>query len=111
MGMFLISIIITVSVSVTNLFFSLHHPFVSIPTNYHYHYLSYHYPLHYTTLHYTTLHYTTLHYTPLHRYKEFYKQRIELTRKQLIFTKQIRPFKIEADMKAFVNPFTGEVLK
>jgi len=45
------------------------------------------------------------------KYKDFYAQRIADTRKKLILSKQIRPFKIEADMKIFKNPFTGEVLK
>ncbi len=45
------------------------------------------------------------------KYKAFYQQRIAETRKKLILSKQIRPFKIEADMKVFKNPFTGEVLK
>ena len=45
------------------------------------------------------------------KYKAFYEGRIQETRKKLILSKQIRPFKIEADMKIFKNPFTGEVLK
>ncbi len=45
------------------------------------------------------------------KYKAFYAGRIADTRKKLILSKQIRPFKIEADMKIFKNPFTGEVLK
>ena len=45
------------------------------------------------------------------KYIDFYNGRIKETRAKLILSKQIRPFKIEADMKIFKNPFTGEVLK
>ena len=45
------------------------------------------------------------------KYLAFYQGRIAETRKKLILSKQIRPFKLEADMKVFKNPFTGEVLK
>lgn len=45
------------------------------------------------------------------QYKANYQSYIDKTRAKLIFTKQIRPFKIEADLKTFRNPFTGEVLK
>jgi hypothetical protein len=45
------------------------------------------------------------------KYKAGYRAYIKSTREKLIYTKQIRPFKIEANMKTFKHPFTGEVMK
>lgn len=45
------------------------------------------------------------------KYVDFYDSRTSHLREQLIFTKQIRPFVIEAARKEYKNPFTGEFLK
>jgi hypothetical protein len=45
------------------------------------------------------------------KYVDFYDGRTSKLREQLIYTKQLRPFKIEAVRKEYKNPFTGEFLK
>lgn len=45
------------------------------------------------------------------KYVDFYDKRTAHLREQLIFSKQIRPFVIEAKRKEYRNPFTGEFLK
>ena len=45
------------------------------------------------------------------KYIAFYDKRTSDLREQLIFSKQIRPFIIEAKRKEYRNPFTGEFLK
>ena len=45
------------------------------------------------------------------KYIKFYEKRTAKLRTELIYTKQLRPFVIEAARKDFRNPFTGEVLK
>jgi hypothetical protein len=41
----------------------------------------------------------------------WYDARVQKTRDKLIMSKQIRPFKIEAKLKMYIDPRTGEVIK
>ena len=45
------------------------------------------------------------------KFIDFYDKRTAKMRTELIYTKQLRPFVIEAARKEYRNPFTGEVLK